>query len=130
MCYVKSRYTKTSNGYVKLYLSNGKVVEEHRWVIEQQRGCKLTANEVVHHIDNDPQNNSLGNLEVRQRGEHAAMHGTIGQATVKLVCSFCDTEFTREARFVNYKKAIGQRHFYCNRRCVGKAFGRGRPRSP
>ena len=128
MCYIKSRYTETSNGYVKLYLSNGKVVEEHRWLMEQHLGHKLTTNEVVHHINGDPQNNLLGNLEVKLRGEHATKHGTTGRTVVQLVCSFCKRKFTREVRFVNHKKESGQKDFYCNRQCMGKAFGRRRPK--
>jgi len=130
MCEIISRYTQTSNGYVKLYLSNGKVVGEHRWLMEQKVGRKLGYNEVVHHLDGNPQNNSLDNLEIRQRSQHAAEHGsTVGRPMITLVCAHCNEEFEREEHIIRYKRKIGQRDFYCTRRCMGKNFGRGRPKS-
>lgn len=74
MIKILSRYTKTSNGYVKLYLSNGKVVEEHRFIIEQNIGRKLKRTEEVHHIDKNRQNNTLSNLEIKDKLEHLKEH--------------------------------------------------------
>lgn len=54
---IKSRYTKTDNGYVKLYLDDGRVIEEHRFVMEQYLGRRLHRDEVVHHLDHDKHNN-------------------------------------------------------------------------
>lgn len=39
-------------------------IREHRWVMEQAIGRFLSSEEVVHHKDNDPQNNDPSNLEL------------------------------------------------------------------
>lgn len=54
-------------GYVLIYMpehENAKkgYIAEHRHVLEQHLGRLLTQAEVVHHIDGNPKNNSLGNL--------------------------------------------------------------------
>lgn len=71
----KSVYTDTSNGYKKVYLPrDGKtpprVVEEDRLKMEKKLGRKLKYNEVVHHEDENKQNNADGNLEVVSRAEN------------------------------------------------------------
>jgi len=35
-------------------------------------------NKIVHHIDGNPQNNSLGNLIALTRKDHYKLHGTMG----------------------------------------------------
>lgn len=46
----------------------------HRRVAEQVLGRKLNTNEVVHHLDGDPKNNSLDNLIVLSRSKHVSLH--------------------------------------------------------
>lgn len=53
--------SKTHNGYIRL----------HRLVMEQKIGRYLTPEEVVHHIDGDPQNNQPDNLELF---DHNGLH--------------------------------------------------------
>ena len=47
---------------------------EHREVIETFIGRKLHENEHVHHIDGNPKNNLIENLEIVAPGEHARIH--------------------------------------------------------
>ena len=53
---------------------NGIKHDEHRYLMEQHLGRKLTQNEVVHHKDGNPLNNDLSNLEIMPLSEHARMH--------------------------------------------------------
>lgn len=69
-----SRYVDTSNGYVKLYLSDKSVIEEHRYVMEQHLGRELETTEVVHHINENKLDNRLENLEVLDSREHVRLH--------------------------------------------------------
>lgn len=46
----------------------------HRRIAEETLGRKLTSNEVVHHIDENPNNNSLDNLMVMSRSLHGRLH--------------------------------------------------------
>lgn len=73
-------YTYSNSGsrkkYKKLFIK-GKYVWEHRWVIEQKIGRKLKRNEVVHHKDHNPLNNSPSNLVIMKPFEHQSYHGKL-----------------------------------------------------
>jgi hypothetical protein len=72
---------RVANGYVFLYApdhplatQNKPYIQEHRLVVESELGRYLRDDEVVHHIDGNRQNNSIENLEVKERGEHVSDH--------------------------------------------------------
>ena len=46
----------------------------HRRIAESVLNRKLQTNEVVHHLDGDPKNNSISNLIVINRDKHASLH--------------------------------------------------------
>ena len=48
--------------------------DEHRVLMENFLGRRLTFNEVVHHKDGNIHNNSLDNLEIISRSEHGRQH--------------------------------------------------------
>ncbi len=50
---------------------------EHRAVMEKSIGRKLGPDEIVHHKDGNRLNNSLTNLELTTRREHAREHGMV-----------------------------------------------------
>jgi hypothetical protein len=64
---------KTINKYKALKV-RGKRIDEHRLIMQNVLGRKLSRNEVVHHIDGNKSNNSLENLVVMTRSEHSSMH--------------------------------------------------------
>lgn len=49
-------------------------VLQHRLVMEDMVGRYLTEDEVVHHIDRNPMNNSPSNLELHTNASHIALH--------------------------------------------------------
>lgn len=51
-------------------------VAEHRYVAAELCGCPLAPEDVVHHINGDPQDNRPENLEVVSRAEHMKLHLT------------------------------------------------------
>ena len=53
---------------------NGKKMDEHRYIMEQHLGRKLTRYEVVHHKDGDKSNNDIENLELTSLSEHTRQH--------------------------------------------------------
>ena len=54
---------------------NGKKIDEHRLVMEENLGRKLELSEVVHHIDGDKSNNDLDNLQLfPSRCDHTKHH--------------------------------------------------------
>lgn len=61
-------------------------VYEHRYVMEKKLGRFLSGNEVVHHIDCDPHNNSPENLCLCVDGrEHLLAHGTLSLCVKELL---------------------------------------------
>lgn len=58
-----------SQGYTKYH---GKHL--HRVVMERKLGRKLKANEIVHHIDGNKQNNDPNNLMLMTQSEHIKLH--------------------------------------------------------
>lgn len=64
-------------GYRWLYVEeNGKrrARREHRVIMERLLGRRLEPWELVHHKDENPSNNAIDNLELREFGEHTAEH--------------------------------------------------------
>ena len=53
---------------------NGQAITEHRIIVEEMLGRKLSSDEVVHHIDGNKWNNNPDNLMVVTRKEHALIH--------------------------------------------------------
>jgi hypothetical protein len=61
------------DGY-RMFSINGKLISEHRFVMEQHLGRELLSSEHVHHKDENPLNNSLSNLVVLSLPEHNREH--------------------------------------------------------
>lgn len=53
---------------------NGKTRRAHRVIMEQHIGRKLLPTEIIHHIDGNKVNNSIGNLELTTFAEHTKNH--------------------------------------------------------
>ena len=47
---------------------------EHRLIMEKKLGRPLRSDEIVHHIDENPQNNKVSNIELMDRPSHAKHH--------------------------------------------------------
>ena len=49
-------------------------INEHRAIVEELLQRKLDYNEIIHHIDGNPKNNSLDNLIILSRSNHGKLH--------------------------------------------------------
>ena len=66
--------TTGHDGYRYVWFTDGTGEQEHRYIMENLLGRKLTTNEVVHHIDGNRANNDIKNLQLMTRGEHSKLH--------------------------------------------------------
>lgn len=61
--------------YKKIRLPDGGgVIDEHRYLMQEHLGRLLTADEIVHHKDENKLNNVIENLEVMSRADHLKLH--------------------------------------------------------
>ena len=77
----KGGIRKTRDGYIEIYSpyhpnkNKHNCVLEHRLIMEKHLGRFLTKKEVIHHIDNNKQNNDIENLELFSSvGKHTQKH--------------------------------------------------------
>ena len=66
---------KPRSKYKKICLQNGEKRDQHRVVMENHLGRRLTFNEVVHHKKDDRYCNDIENLELMTRAAHGRLHG-------------------------------------------------------
>lgn len=65
----------------------------HRHIASIKLGRWIRPEEVVHHIDENKENNNPSNLEVLTRAEHSRIHAQSRCTRVVKVCKFCKLEF-------------------------------------
>lgn len=79
----KGGRVKLVNGRIGIYakgdprarISQKTYILEYRLIVEEKIGRKLKDNEIVHHLNDNPNDNRLENLEVMTQSEHARIHG-------------------------------------------------------
>lgn len=76
----------------KTTYTNGRKIDEHRLIMEQHIGRKLSRQEVVHHINGDKRDNRLENLQIMTQDEHNKLHKEYLPKTK--ICIECGKEFT------------------------------------
>lgn len=54
----------------------GKLIDEHRLIMQEHIGCELTPDEIVHHINEDKTDNRIENLMIMTLAEHSSLHST------------------------------------------------------
>lgn len=59
----------TSKGYLRI-MRDGKYRYLHRLVLQEHLGRELSQDEHVHHLDGNPRNNSVENLQIVSKAEH------------------------------------------------------------
>lgn len=69
--------SKKPSGYIEHTTGPDKYRPVHVVLMEKHIGRRLFKNEVVHHRDENKENNSLDNLQLMTRAEHARLHALI-----------------------------------------------------
>lgn len=95
----ETKYTDR-RGYVMVKVGFRMYRPEHRLVVEQALGRKLTTDEQVHHINGVKDDNRLENLQLLRNAEHQRLHDHLGvqhaPVLVTLVCEWCGVEYKRK----------------------------------
>ena len=86
-----SQHTRT-----RLIWRNGKKVRASRWLMEQRLGRKLLPREQVHHINGNPLDNRIENLEVLDAATHMRRHKQVYPDQKR--CVVCASPFTVNPR--------------------------------
>lgn len=84
--------------------------QEHKEIAEKVLNKKLNYNEVVHHLDHNPQNNNLDNLIMLSRSIHVALHNFLYDEEFRLYKQHGDDYI----KFFDIKKMT--KHFFDNRK--------------
>ena len=92
-----------TNGYImkRFRPTKGKhriKIFQHRWVMEQHLGRKLTKYEHIHHIDIVKTNNNIDNLWLCTPSQHAKAHRSLERLLPKLM---------KQARMIKFNKKTG-----------------------
>lgn len=80
------------NGY-KLIWVKGKLMGEHRYIMENHVGRQLERFEHVHHRDGNKLNNDISNLELTTIFEHQKYHSI---SSAPKICQICRKRFYRQ----------------------------------
>lgn len=62
------------SGRTQIICRDGSKVRFYRAVMEAQLGRHLSEDELVHHVNGDPSDDRIENLELVSRSEHCRMH--------------------------------------------------------
>lgn len=93
-------------------------ISHPKLLMEQFLGRKLLPTEQVHHIDENPLNNEISNLQIIPLGEHQRMHNPSRFIEYEVTCAWCGKKFTMTYKHhCNHRKG---RDYFCSKICSGK----------
>lgn len=100
------KFTLLENGH---YYSATLRKSIHVAIWEFYRG-EIPEGYVIHHIDFNPANNALSNLQMMERGEHMKLHNAARQKKL-FTCTYCGKQFYK------YDNRNDTEHNFCSYLC-------------
>lgn len=104
-----------------------KLVSYPRLLMENYLNRSLLPTEDVHHIDEDPTNNDISNLEIIDHCEHGRMHAQ-KYKDKEMICPICNKSFIWTAKQQSHangnknrkdRKTRNMSGPFCSKQCVG-----------
>lgn len=122
-------YTRKDNRkHVCIVYSDGskKTKSYAKYLLEQQLGRELTEDETADHINNDPSDDRIENLQVLSRSDNIAKAAALlpGRQMYTFTCLECGKQATKYLNYVLNNTRMGKRGPFCSRRCAGISNGR------
>ena len=117
-------YTRKDGRQHVIFYEDGKrkTVSYPKYLLETKLGRTLLPNETCDHIDNNPLNNDLNNLQVLSRSDNTKKRNALFITKLSVfTCPICLTSFTRQIARVKGNLKQHKRGPYCSRSCAGKA---------
>lgn len=115
-------YTRKDGRQQLVVIQNGKktTISYPKWIMQQHLGRKLEDWETIDHIDNNPKNNKIKNLQILSRKENALKSVKYAEK-IELKCKCCGVLFFRRKAKEQYERNIRSKDGpFCSKKCVGK----------
>jgi hypothetical protein len=96
-----------------------RTISHARYIMQQHLGRELTRQETVDHINGDPLDDSLENLQILSLADNVRKSAKQIEY-LDFMCPCCGKEFKTQARYVRHnqvkRRSSGP---YCSRKCAG-----------
>lgn len=106
-----------------LVFPNGKkrTVSYPKYLMEVHLDRYLEENETVDHIDGNPLNNEIGNLQILTRGLHAFLDARRNKDIV-VTCKYCGKKFIIKGFLIHNRNRTDRPNtgYFCSKSCSGK----------
>jgi len=90
-----------------------------RHLMEEHLGRELDPDETVDHIDGDPMNDALDNLQLMSMGDNIRKSHPEQEVSTH-ICPWCGTTFDKAASRVRGNRKQGKAGPFCSKSCAGK----------
>lgn len=119
-------YLNRKDNRLRVIIKHSITGEEHtvsypKYLIECYLNRYLDEDETVDHIDGNPLNNDISNLQVLKRSKHSSFDA-IRNKDIIVNCAYCGKEFTIKGSTVSNRNR-SDRHqsgYFCSKQCSGK----------
>lgn len=102
------------NDYVRSWDNeNRKWIYEHRVVMENYLGRKLTPDEHIHHINGNIKDNTVKNLQIVSKDDHIRLHKP-AKKSIDRLCSLIDCDKKHHAKGLckkHYRQTFPEKYY-------------------